>query len=432
MRILIDGLNFELQRGTGIKTFTRSVITALHSNGDTIDLLSQLSMPKVNRVFPLDAYLASAIEIGAPGTSRLRIRDRMLRHLGLYGRSFKGDIILREMQGLQALVRYQGKGWDYLDRIRVVPGLFLRSFARAGLRLGITNIPYCADSDVMFLTSPIPVRLQGRLNVLTVHDVIPLSHPWLMDRWSGIARVVGNSLEYALKVADRVICVSETSKLELLNRFDVDDRKIHVVYQPCRYALPSDTDDLKDNSAEKGGQALLQGAGLTSEPYILFVGAIEPKKNLFNLLKAVQQDKKLPKLIVVGPFAWSSDRERALIGELRGRVQYVGYLPDGELEAILENSSAFVFPSITEGFGLPALEAMWKGVPCVLSDIPVFRELFADHAEYVDPYDPKSISEAIHRAIHHNAIRIEASRSHVREKFSLARFKRELGHVIHQ
>lgn len=424
MKILVDGLNFELQRGTGIKTYTRSVLAALHEDGHSIDLLSQQSIAKIRHVLPLDAYLTSILQSASPANGRKRIRDRMVQHLALFGRSFKGDISVHGSQGAQLLRRYQNEEWDYIDRIRVAPGIFLRSFTRAGLGLGINNISGCRDDEVLFLSSPIPIRLRGRMNILTVHDIIPLSHPWLMDRWSTIAKAVGKTLEYTLKTADKVICVSNATKLELLNRFSVDERKLHVLYQPCRYSL---SDELEGS---EGDQSLLEGLGLEKESYILFVGAIEPKKNLFNLLKAIEQNKALPKLVIVGQFAWSSSRERAMIANLQGRVQHLGYLPDRELELVLKNASAFVFPSITEGFGLPALEAMWKGVPCVLSDIPVFRELFGDHAQFVDPHDPTSISDGIQQVVFKNKATAHMAMNYVRTKFSLTQFKKGLNHVV--
>lgn len=424
MRILIDGLNFELPRGTGIKTYTRSVLTALHEDGHKIDLLSQQSMPKISHVFPLDGYLASTLPMASSTKGRKRIRDRAIQHLSLFGRSLKGDINLHTGQGALLLSRYQGGEWGYVNRIRVAPGLFLRSFTRASLGMGISNLSGYRDDDVLFLSSPIPIRLPGRMNILTVHDIIPLTHPWLMDRWSTIAKAVGNTLEYTLKAADKVICVSETTKRELLNRFNVDERKLHVAYQPCRYSLLPELDSIDRD------QASIEVLGLDKEPYILFFGAIEPKKNLFNLLKAIQQNKNLPKLVVVGQFAWSSGRERGLIADLRGRVQHVGYLPDRELEVVLKNASVFIFPSITEGFGLPALEAMWKGIPCVLSDIPVFRELFADHARFVDPHDPNSIADGILDAMNQNSTRVLAAKNHVQKNFSLTQFRKELNFVV--
>jgi len=424
MKILVDGLNFELQRGTGIKTYARSVIAALHGNGHSIDLLSQQSMPKVRHVFPLDAYLAASAASTALENGRESIVNRLIRHLSLLGRSFKGDINLHTSQSAGLLNRYQCEEWSYIDRIRVAPGLFLRSFTYAALGLGISNISGCHDDDVLFLSSPIPIRLRGRMNILTVHDVIPLSHPWLIDRWAAIAKAFEQTLECTLKTADKVICVSEATKRELLNRFKVDERKLHVVYQPCRYSLQPELDDRTSE------QPLLESLGLTQEPYILFVGAIEPKKNLFNLLQAVKLNRKLPKLVIVGSFAWSSSRERALIPNLRDRVQHLGYLSDRELEVVLRNASAFVFPSIIEGFGLPALEAIWKGVPCVLSDIPVFRELFGDHAQYVDPHEPGSIADGILRAMSVGVEQLEAARIRVRERFNLDNFKKELNNVL--
>jgi glycosyltransferase involved in cell wall biosynthesis len=421
MKILVDGLNFELPRGTGIKTYTRSVLTALGELGHSTDLLSQQSVPKVKHVSPLDAYMA--VTTSAP-SSRRSLGERLLSHIRTVGRSFQGDIDLRANQDSRLLGRLQCEEWRHIDRLRIAPGLFLKSFARAGLGLGISAVPRCRDNEVFFLTSPIPIRLPGRLNILTVHDVIPLSHPWLMDRWSTIAKAVGKTLEYTLAKADKVICVSDVTRQELVTRFKVDERKLHVVYQPCRYSLVAEKPD------EESERAVLEALGLSGEPYILFVGAIEPKKNLLNVLKAFELNKKLPQLIVVGPFAWSSSRERAMISGLGGRVRHLGFLPDRELDVLQKHATAFVFPSIVEGFGLPVLEAMWHGVPCVVSDIPVFHELFAGQAVFVDPYDPSSIAAGLYDVTSTKAIGREAMVSFVRERYSLRTFVKGLNDVI--
>lgn len=423
MKILIDGMNFEMRRGTGIKTYSRSVVTALSGQGHEIKLLSQQSFKSIKHVTPLAGYLAETANI--KNLQRIRLREKLFSHITQIGASYKGDIDLAEDKIKEDLYNLHGEEWYKIDQLKVSPGLFLRSFVRAGLGLGITKVPKVRDSEVLFLTSPIPIYLPNKLNILTVHDVIPLTHPWLMDRWSNIAKAVGKTLEYTIAKADKIICVSESTRKELLNLFNVDERKLHVVYQPCRFSL------VEQNSNKETDAAVLEEFGLSyNTPYILFVGAIEPKKNLLNLLKAMQLNKSLPQLIVIGQFAWSSEQERIMISELKGRVRHLGFLPDHELNILQKNAAAFVFPSIVEGFGLPVLEAMWNGVPCVLSDIPVFRELFLNHAHFIDPYNPAAIAEGIIGALDSSVKERKLAAEYVQEKFSQQKFKEGLLNVI--
>jgi glycosyltransferase involved in cell wall biosynthesis len=424
MRVLIDGLNFELQHGTGIKTYTRSLIAALHANGNDIDILSEQNIPKLKYVFPVDVYLSAKLDFRQQSFARKNIRDRLIQNLIPFTRSFRGDINLRTTNENQVLSHYFCREWSHINKLRISPSLFARSFVRAGLNLGLSNISSCEDNDILFLSSPIPVRLRGRINILTVHDCIPLSHPWLLERGPTVASIIGRTLDYTIKTADKIICISESTKIELLKRFNLEEKKLHVVYQPCRYSLAPEVD------SEDNDQLFLEQFRLGDAPYILFIGAIEPKKNLYNLLKTVQQNKNLPKLVIVGQFAWSSSRERDLIANLSGRVQHLGYLTDKEVEMILKNASAFVFPSFVEGFGLPPLEAMWKEVPCVLSNIPVFKELFHDHAEFVDPYDLVSIYKGILRALARSSSERAAAKTYVQKTFSLTNFRKKLENVI--
>ena len=422
MKILVDGMNFELQSGTGIKTYSRSVVAALSNQGHEIDLLSQQSIKSIKHVTPLAGYLAEM----APrnNTGRIGLREKIFSHVTKIGLSYKGNIDLTDNANIDVLSKLHGEDWQLINGLKVSPGLFLKSFARARLGLGITKVPKARNSEVLFLTSPIPIYLHGKVNILTIHDVIPLSHPWLMNRWSNIAKAIGNTLEYTTSKADKIICVSETTRQELLNRFNIDERKLHVVYQPCRFSLG------EQSSSKEADAEVLEWFGLSNAPYILFVGAIEPKKNLLNLLRAMQLNKSLPQLIVIGKFAWSCEQEKVMISELKRRVRHLGFLADHELNILHKNASAFVFPSIVEGFGLPVLEALWNGVPCVISDIPVFRELFLNHAHFIDPYSPAAIAKGIVRALDSCINERKLASEYVQSKFSFKKFKGELGDII--
>ena len=180
--------------------------------------------------------------------------------------------------------------------------------------------------------------------------------------------------------------------MDLLSRFEVDERKLHVVYQPSKF-LPS------FETSHESDYEILESFGVKAKSYILFVGAIEPKKNLMTLLSAVKRYKNIPDLIVIGEFAWMSEREKKLISEMTGRVRHLGFISDYELGVFYRNSQAFVFPSVIEGFGLPVLEALSNGIPCVVSNIDIFNELFEDNVFYAESANLESLRDAITEAV---------------------------------
>lgn len=443
MKILIDGLNLELTYGTGIKAYARCVIAALASLGHKVDVLSQQDFPSSKRTDPLDAYLAARAAKG---------RKNFLTHIFTLIKSFwgkyQGDIDLCSA----------GSQWQNIDRLRVSPGIFWRSYLHSCLGLGAYAIPKSKyqDNDMFFLTSPIPIYMPGKINILTVLDVYPLSHPELLGgRYRRlIAKIFGNGLKSILAKADKVICISDTTRKELIARFNVDAHKLHVVYLPCRYDAYTVTDhpiqssygeirgiqenlnlatSLKENKNLNSndfavGQQILH----EQSPYILYIGTIEPKKNVLNLLKAIQLDNTLPKLIIIGSLGWSSDAEKLMIAELSAneRVLHLGFVTDEEVKCWQKHAKAFVFPSITEGFGLPPLEVMWYGVPCVLSDIPVFRELFAEHAIFADQYNPAAIAQGIQQALKDDKSAADARMAFVRRTYSQQAFVASINKVI--
>ncbi len=128
--------------------------------------------------------------------------------------------------------------------------------------------------------------------------------------------------------------------------------------------------------------------------FALHVGTIEPRKNIITLLEAWEQLQKegadLP-LVLCGRFGWKSDELKAKIEKAQeeGWVHHFGYVENSQLAALYESATLVVFPSLYEGFGLPAIEALWAGAPLLASDIPVLREVAADAALYADPETPE-------------------------------------------
>lgn len=423
MKILIDGMNFELIRGSGIKTYSRSLIKVLSKDNNKITILSEKEIKKNKYVRPLDGYIAQATQSPLKNKS---IKTRIKESLKIYKKNIKGEIQIDDNDQIH-LQNFSTKDWENIRSIDVQPNIFTKAFIRAGLSLGLSEDKARKRKyDIFILTSPIPLIRKNTINILTIHDIIPLTHPWLIDRWSIVAKTIGYTIEKLSSRVDHIICVSETSKTQLIKKFNIPREKITVLYQPCKYSfIPEILHQKKEDDIR-----ILKKFNIETTPYILFTGAIEPKKNLLSLLKTIQIYQNLPKLIIIGSFAWSCNEEKKLISQMKNQVEHFGYLPDHELNALQRNASAFIFPSVIEGFGLPALEAMWLGVPCVLSDIEVFHELFENHATYIDPFSPKSIAEGIEQAMQESQEQIQSHQNFAKQKFSLKQFQEGIQSVI--
>ena len=229
--------------------------------------------------------------------------------------------------------------------------------------------------------------------VTTVHDLVPLRLPALVParhRWA-----VRSLLGAALRRAQRVIAVSETTRGEILARYRLPpDRVVVVPEAAAPHFGPPSPSALAATRTQYG----------LSRPYVLFVGFLEPKKNLGVLLEAVAALRRTgawgdTELIVVGAPGWGPDPvARAHALGLGGVVRFVGAVADAELPGLYGGALAFAFPSLWEGFGLPALEAMAAGAPVVASNRGALPEVTGGAALLVDPA-PQPLAEALEQLL---------------------------------
>jgi glycosyltransferase involved in cell wall biosynthesis len=235
--------------------------------------------------------------------------------------------------------------------------------------------------------------------VTTVHDLVPLRLPALVParhRWA-VRCLLGG----ALRRARRVIAVSEATRGELLARYRLPPTCVVVVPEAAapHFAPPSPS-----------ALAATRARYSLDRPYVLFVGFLEPKKNLGVLLEAVARLRRtgawgVTELVVVGVPGWGPDpARRAHALGLDGAVRFVGSVPDADLPALYGGALAFAFPSLWEGFGLPALEAMAAGAPVVASNRGALPEVTAGAALLVDPA-PGPLAEALERLLAEPALR---------------------------
>jgi glycosyltransferase involved in cell wall biosynthesis len=284
----------------------------------------------------------------------------------------------------------KGKTFYYIkESAKKIP--LLSSYTRSV----IDRLVYCHRKkyDLYFEPNFIPLGIKAKKTVTTVYDFSFYLHP----EWHPKARVDYFSKNFFKRIekSDSIITISKYVEREALEILKIKDCRIVTVY-------PGLSDIFKATEDEKIKTRL-------PENYILFVGSIEPRKNLVSLLKAYlllqEYIRKDFKLLLVGFKGWGNKEIGELLDKLKGAVDYLGYVDNEELANLYRGASCFVYPSLYEGFGLPPLEAMACGCPVVTSNVTSLPEVCGDAAHYVDPYDVESIAEGMHKVLMDGAMR---------------------------
>ncbi len=228
----------------------------------------------------------------------------------------------------------------------------------------------------------IPVFLPKKIKaIVTIHDVVFKIFP---DTISVIDKILYNSLlPLCIRRADAIITISQSSKEEIKRYLHIDESKISVIHN----GIPLDK--------------YLPRKKVVKDNYILFVGTLQPRKNLVNLLKAftIVAKKTDCSLVVVGAFGWKTDAIKNTIEEIepaiRKRIQFLGYVNNEQLVELYQKARIFAAPSLHEGVGLIILEALACGTPVVTSPSGAIPEVFKDSVGYAHPLSPDDIAQKI-------------------------------------
>ncbi len=236
--------------------------------------------------------------------------------------------------------------------------------------------------------------------VVTIHDMTLVLFP----EWHPRARVNSMTHEIArsMAIADHILADSAATRDDIVKQFSVRSERISVV------PLAADRSFRPLPAAEI--QKVLSAWGLVQDGYLLFMGTIEPRKNLPRLLQAVElAGSRIGPLVIAGADGWGSDEVTRHIEKLQraGRLSYLGYVPDDVRPALINGARSFVYPSLYEGFGLPVLEAMACGVPVLASNVSSLPEVVGDAAVLVDPQDVDAIAREMARLWQDEALRRE-------------------------
>lgn len=232
--------------------------------------------------------------------------------------------------------------------------------------------------------------------VVSIHDLAFVHDPSHFTA-RGLSFFRG-ALEVARREADLVLCSTRTV-MEDCEANGFDPSRLRLVPLGVD-AEPVDAEHVREVRARHG----------VDDPYVMWAGTVEPRKNLENLVTAFDRLDTDRALVLAGPRGWNEDLDR-IIGRIRPRVHALGFVPRGDLAALYAGADAFCFPSLREGFGLPVLEAMAQGTPVVTSSGTATEEVAGDAAVLVDPTDPESIA---------NGLRTVLNDAHLRARLAAA------------
>ena len=278
-------------------------------------------------------------------------------------------------------------------------------------------------ADVAHFTNGMIPLGTAAARVVTIHDMslelYPECHP--LRR-----RMINRPLiSVAARVADAVVTVSDSARDDLLQFHNVPASRVRVLHE----AAGPDFRLIRDHRL----RARIRMRYGLPERFVLYVGAIEPRKNLHRLVDAFASARRQGvghELVCVGPYGWSSRDLYEHVDRLglRQVVHFTGYVPAEDLPVIYNLSDFFVFPSIYEGFGLPVVEAMACGTPVITSNSSSLREIAGDAALTADPLSIEALAASLVRVAGDGTLRRElAARGLARaESFSWARTAREM------
>lgn len=242
--------------------------------------------------------------------------------------------------------------------------------------------------DVLFVPAHVLPLVRPRRSVVTIHDLgyehFPQAHPRRQRLYLRVSTL------WSVRAATAIIAISGATRDDLVTRYRVPSDKIRVIHHGVNPRLRPIED-----------RAIIDAVRTRyniSAPYFLYIGTIQPRKNLVRALEAfAAAASRSFQFVIAGKRGWLSAGIEQRVAELNlgDRVRFTGYVDDNDVPALLSGAHAFVFPSLYEGFGMPVLEAMACGTPVLTSTTSSLPEVAGDAALLVDPTDTTAIAAAL-------------------------------------
>lgn len=272
-------------------------------------------------------------------------------------------------------------------------------------------------SDIYhFFNFIVPSRIQGKV-ITTIHDMTYELYPETMHK-NNLKRIK-DDIEYSVNRADKIITVSESSKKDIMRFLNVDESKIEVVYNGVEYDRFNKTYTEVEKSTVREKYNL-------PENYILYMGTLEPRKNIESIIEAFSLFKKECastskniKLVIAGKKGWLFESIFNLVDKLnlRKEVIFTDYVDEIDKPLIYNMASLFLFPSLYEGFGIPVLEAMASSIPVITSNVSSLPEVAGDAAILAAPKDIEAIAKYMNEILSNEELKNDlVKKGHVQAK----------------
>lgn len=263
------------------------------------------------------------------------------------------------------------------------------------------NFLFRTNSDIyQFFNFVIPPNISGKV-ITTIHDLTYILYPNTMD--TSNRKRLEKDMKSTVKRADYIITISESSKRDIIKYLHVDENKIQVIYpgvdEIYKKVLNSDEITTVKNKYNIHGK------------YLLYLGTLEPRKNIETIIRAYncfeKSDKDNVKLVLAGKKGWLYESIFKLVKEfnIEDNVIFTDYIDDMDKAPLYQGAEVFLFPSLYEGFGIPVIEAMASGIPVITSNSSSLPEAAGDAAIITEPLDYKKISESIERILNEDGLR---------------------------
>lgn len=273
----------------------------------------------------------------------------------------------------------------------------------------------------------LPLNVKHIPLIMTVHDLA-------IYKIRGVGKFLNTiymktSMSIMIRKSSRIIAISESTKLDVVEKFNINKDKVEVIY----------ISTLNDKSITNTNNHLEVLNFYQLERYFIFISTIEPRKNVLTLIKAFetfQQFNSDYKLVIVGGWGWKYKKVQDYLAKssIKEKIVLTGYVTSLQKEALLSHAVAFVFPSLYEGFGLPLLEALNHGIPTITTNVSSLPEVGGNASYYLDnPLDYKGLSllmKEISLLTEEQKEKIKSLSILQSQKFTIQKCAKETYHVI--
>ena len=430
-RIYFDGLNLSLARGTGIATYTRLLANIVRELGYEIGVVySSRNRPPKNPLLREISFFDYRDDDKIPVSRQVwdAVVDQVHYPLGVKPSAL-------DLSGLVVTDQFASR-LPSRANLFVARNLFINSRLYFSWSGRFAQLEFDTPPDILHCTYQLPVRAKSACNIYTIHDLVPLRLPFTtLDN----KRQTYRMLRKIGAEADHIVTVSEHSKRDIIELLGVDEKRVTNTYEAIEFPQ-----EFVERSDDLVAEQLRGSFGLKSQNYLLFYGALEPKKNVQRLIDAYLLSAVDVPLVITGAVGWGNKAEAKWLKEMREeersrpvesrRIHHFEYVSVPMLVTLIRGARAVLFPSLYEGFGLPVLESMRLGTPVVTSRTSSLPEIAGDAALYVNPYETDEIARAIKTIVADAGLRAElAQRGRVRaELFSVERYRERVAALYEQ